>query len=156
VNLDRPALRWPGILDDVHEGQPLTIGAQRDGNGWCLTLGDRSACPLGFTAGSGWRLLWFPQLLPAEVAPWLNCVWLALLFLPLGLWLRFTPASAVACSIAASALFVAPFAGLLPTPPLEIGAAATGLVLGAALQPLLARRRQRTALAFDVRALPLR
>jgi VanZ family protein len=156
VSLDRPALRWPGILDDVKEGQPITIGARRDGNGWCLTLGDRSACPLGFTAGSGWRLLWFPHLLPAEAAPWFNCAWLALLFLPLGLWLRFTPAGALACAIAASSLFAAPLAGLLPTPPFEIAGAAGGFLLGAVLQPLLARRRPRTSLAFDVRALPLR
>jgi VanZ family protein len=156
VSLDRPALRWPGILDDVKEGEPLTIGAQRDGNGWCLTLGDRSACPLGFTAGSGWRLVWFPHSLPAEAAPWLNYVWLALVFLPVGLWLRFTAAGALACAIAAAPLLAAPLAGLLPTPPAELAGAASGFLLGAALQALLARRRPRTRLSLDVRALPLR
>lgn len=156
VSLDRPGLRWPGILDGVKEGEPLTIGAQRDGNGWCLTLGDRSACPLGFTAGSGWRLVWFPHSLPAGAAPWLNCVWLALVFLPVGLWLRFTPAGALACAIAAAPLLAAPLAGLLPTPPAELAGAASGFLLGAALQALLARRRPRARLSLDVRALPLR
>ena len=136
VSLDRPGLRWADALDDVQEGDPLTITARREGNGWCLSLGDRSACPLGFTAGSGWRLLWFPQSLPAEAAPWLNAVWLAALFLPLGLWLRANAGSALAVAIAVGALFATPLVGLLPTPPAELAASLTGMALGAALRPL--------------------
>ena len=137
VSLDRPGLRWADALDDVQEGDPLTITARREGNGWCLSLGDRSACPLGFTAGSGWRLLWFPQSLPTEAAPWLNAVWIAALFLPLGLWLRANAGSALAVAIAVGALFATPLAGLLPTPPAELAASLAGMALGAALRPLL-------------------
>jgi hypothetical protein len=137
VSLDRPGLRWADALDDVREGDPLTIAARREGNGWCLSLGDRSACPLGFTAGSGWRLLWFPQSLPTEAAPWLNAVWLAALFVPLGLWLRANAGSALAVAIAVGALFATPLVGLLPTPPAELAASLAGMALGAALRPLL-------------------
>ena len=136
VSLDRPGLRWADALDDVQEGNPLTITARREGNGWCLSLGDRSACPLGFTAGSGWRLLWFPQSLPTEAAPWLNAVWLAALFLPLGLWLRTNAGSALAVAIAVAALFATPLVGLLPTPPAELAASLAGIGLGVALRPL--------------------
>jgi VanZ family protein len=139
VSLDRPAVRWAGALDGVREGEPLTIGAWRQGNGWCLSLGHESACPLGFTAGSGWRLIWFPQLLPAEAAPWLNGIWLGALFVPLGLWLRAGARGAVAAGLPAGALFSAPFAGVLPTPFVELAAALAGLALGIALRSLLGR-----------------
>jgi VanZ family protein len=138
VSLDRPALRWPGVLANVREGEPLAIGARREGNGWCLSLGDESACPLGFTAGSGWRLIWFPQVLPPDAVPWLNALWLGALFVPLGLWLRLRPSAVLAMAIAVGALFAAPRAGLLPTAGVEIAAASAGLLLGLGLRALLA------------------
>jgi len=148
VSLDRPALRWRGVLAGVREGEPLAIGARRQGNGWCLSLGAQSACPLGFTAGSGWRLIWFPHRLPAEAAPWLNALWLGALFLPLGLWLRLRPSVALAATLAIGALLEAPEAGLLPTPWAEIAAACAGLVFGVALQALLAARGPTRRLAL--------
>lgn len=134
VSLDRPGLRWTGILEDVRPGDRLTIGARREGNGWCLSLGDRSACPLGFSVGSGWRLVWYPHSLPAAAGPWLSAAWLAALFLPLGLWLRADARSLLAVSIATGALLAAPRTGLLPAPPAELAACVAGLALGAALR----------------------
>ncbi len=156
VSLDRPAIRWAGALDGARAGDPLALGARREGNGWCLSLGDRSACPLGFSAGSGWRLVWFPQSLPPAAGPWLNAAWLAALFVPLGLWLRASIVSAAAIAAAALALLATPLAGLLPPPPAEIGAAAAGIALGAALRALLASRASGERLAAATRgALPL-
>jgi hypothetical protein len=152
VSLDRPALRWPGVLDGVREGAPLRIGARHEGNGWCLWLGPRSACPLGFTVGSGWRLVWFPQALPARAAPWLNGAWLALLFLPIGFWLRGGFPAALALALPAGALLAAPLVGLLPTPPTELGAAVLGLGVGIVLQPLLREIAPRGSI--DLRTLP--
>jgi hypothetical protein len=74
--------------------------------------------------------------LPTEAAPWLNAVWLAALFLPLGLWLRANAGSALAVAIAVAALFATPLVGLLPTPPAELAASLAGIGLGAALRPL--------------------
>ncbi len=134
ASVDRPALRWPGVLDDVRPGTPITIGAKREGSGWCLSLGDRSACPLGFGVGSGWRLVWFPQRLPSAAGPWMNAAWLAALFLPLGFWLRMDWGSVLAASIATGALLAAPRTGLLPPQTAEILACAWGAALGAVLR----------------------
>lgn len=142
VSLDRPGLRWVGALDDVREGKSVAISARREGNGWCVTLGRKSICPLGFTVGSGWRLLWFPQALPGESARWLGVAWMVLLALPLGLWLRPTALGAVSVAFGAAALRTAPLFGLLPTRPIELGAAAGGLLLGIALHVALGRRRE--------------
>jgi len=144
VSLDRPGMRWPGALETLRPGEPVTLEARREGNGWCLTLGARSACPLGFTAGSGWRLVWFPHGLPAEWAPSLNAAWLALLFLPLGLWFRWRPGPLLALPLAVVGLvWLAPGAGLLATPWAELAAAGAGFVLGALLRALLAGRTTR-------------
>jgi hypothetical protein len=90
--------------------------------------------------GSGWRLVWFPQRLPAELAPWLNDAWLGVLFLPLGLWLRAGLRGAIATALALGALFAAPLAGLLPTPSTELASALSGIAVGAVLRLLLGRR----------------
>lgn len=156
VSLDRPALRWTGVLDQVHAGEPVVIGAWRDGNGWCLSLDDRSLCPLGFTAGSGWRLVWFPQSLAPAAAPWLSAVWLAALFLPIGLWLRATKRSVAAAGLAGLALLATPLAGLLSPPLAELAACAAGAGLGAVLRTLIGNRAHGARFALTTRgALPL-
>lgn len=141
LGLDRAGLRFPGALSGLPAGAPLDITARRDGHGFCVELGERRACPLGFTAGSGWRLLWTPQGLPAPTRDWLNGIWLAAFALPLGLWLRPTAAGATAATLSACALLAAPLAGLLRTPSWELGAAAAGLAAGVALHAALPTRR---------------
>lgn len=146
VGLDRPSLRFANALEGTKVGAPLTITARRDGHGFCIGLGARSACPLGFTAGSGWRLLWTPQGLPAPTRDWLNGLWLAAFALPIGLWLRPTSSGATALTVAGCALLAAPLAGLLRTPSYELGAAAAGLLAGLALHAFLPGRNRGTTL----------
>ncbi|MCC6641056.1 MAG: VanZ family protein [Deltaproteobacteria bacterium] len=155
VSLDRPGMRWPGVLDDVRAGEPIALGARREGNGWCLSLGERSACPIGFSAGSGWRLVWFPQSLSPAAGPWLNAAWLAALFVPLGLWLRASLASATAVVIAVLALLATPLTGLLPPALADLAASATGIALGVAMRAVLGERSRSSRLALTGRpALP--
>ncbi|CAG0974739.1 hypothetical protein MYXO_01498 [Myxococcaceae bacterium] len=151
VGFDRPLLRLPGALENVAPGANAAMTLRRDGHGFCVSSGERSACPLGFTAGSGWRLVWAPLGLPAAARDWLNGVWLAAFALPLGLWLRASPSGATALTVAASALLAAPLAGLLRTPGFETGAAALGLVAGMGLRMILPARRSNSSIGLPAR-----
>ena len=151
IGLDRPVLRFPDALAGVKPGSDVALSVRRDGHGFCVTSGARSACPLGFTAGSGWRLLWAPQGLPAPSRDWLNGLWLAALALPLGLWLRATASGVTAVTVAACALLAAPLAGLLRTPSYELGAVAVGVLLGFVFRALLPGRSAKGALPLGAR-----
>ncbi|MBD0318842.1 MAG: VanZ family protein, partial [Gemmatimonadetes bacterium] len=139
ARLDVPDLRAVDALRGVPAGAPLEIVVS--GGGHCISVNDRRECGLGFTAGSGWGLLLYVDSLPAWMKALANAGWLALLALPLGLWLRRRPESLAGFATMAAALALLPaYAGLLATPPLEWLGAGAGLAAGLALHRLLAPR----------------
>lgn len=138
ARLDFPDLRATGALRGVAPGAALEIAVTREGPARCITVNGGAWCGLGFTAGSGWALLLYVDSVPAPVKALASALWLALLLLPAGFWLRRGPASAAALVVAVAALGLAPpVFGLLPTPPLQWLGAAAGLVCGAALRGAL-------------------
>ena len=95
-------------------------------------------CELGFTAGSGWTLLQYPESLSLGAKRVLDLVWLFLLLLPLGYWMRpdvRTMSSGVI--VIATLLLVPAVTELTVTPLSEWLAAATGLGIGLALRSLV-------------------
>jgi len=147
--LDRPAISISDVMDFA-PGDTFEISASRSKRDYCLTVNREPYCNLGFTAGSGWTLLWFSESLPPGLQSGLNVVWLCLLLLPVGLWLRPNLASVFGAAIVSAVLLWAPsLTGMLPTPLSEwIGGVAgmiAGIWLGLLARRLLSGSREREA-----------
>jgi VanZ family protein len=140
--LDQPDLRLPGAFAGIAAGDTLRIGAWRQRGGICLRMNAEGVCPTGFTVGSGWGLLWYPEHLPPWLKSALGEMWIAGFVLPIGLWSRRRPESLLAIGLLLAGLFILPpSTGLLATPPSLVLAAAGGWLLGALLQSTLRKMR---------------
>jgi hypothetical protein len=148
LGLETPRVRLRRALLAVAPGADLEVDVQRAGADLCIALDGRRACGLGFTLGDGWQLI-APDLRALDAArPLLAALWIALLFAPLGFWMRGSAADLLAGAAALAVLFVLPGAlRLLPTPPMQLGAAACGAALGAVVRRLIeaSPRRARSA-----------
>lgn len=82
--MDQPDLRIPHGMAPVQPGDTVHLGARRAGFDRCLEAEGIGQCGLGFTPGSGWGLLLYPESLEAEQRRALDVAWLILLFAPLG------------------------------------------------------------------------
>jgi hypothetical protein len=81
-------LRWPDAMRGVRAGDTLRLAVRSGVRGHCLRLGERERCGLRFPAAAGWGWLGF---VAEWSGPWraaLGAVWLALLALPVGWWMR--------------------------------------------------------------------
>ncbi len=54
--------------------------------GYCIRINGSATCDLGFTAGTGWAMLLYPESAPQWFKTLLNIGWLAGLWLPAGFW----------------------------------------------------------------------
>ena len=139
--LDQPDIRLRHAFARVAPGDTLRIGVRRDDSGYCLSLNQVARCGLGYSAGSGWTLLYYPRHLPIWIVTLLDAGWVAGLAFPVGLWARRRAESALAAVLLIAALFVLPpLIGLIRTPPHQIAGGAIGLLLGAGLHAWLRRR----------------
>jgi hypothetical protein len=127
-----PDTRFPGAAADLlPAGTDLHIQARRDGASHCITVAQRERCGLGITVGQGWSLLRAAGKFPARYHPVLNAGWFALLFLPLGFWLRASGPGTVALAAALMAIALAHTPGtLMPAPLTEWMGALVGLSIG--------------------------
>jgi len=147
LGLEPPVLRLSHALTNVGPGDRLALEVRRSGPDLCVAIDDAQECGLGPTVADGWVLLAPGLRILSGARRLVNVAWLAALFLPLGYWGRVSQSSALACVLAASALLLVPHAtGLMPTPGLQIAAAAAGVALGAA-----ARRHLVSAAAHSPR-----
>lgn len=171
LDLSRPDLRLRGALAGVAPGDTVRLAGWRpladaaaagprsrggadgprrvaDADGerretWCLAAGERRGCGLGFPPGRGWSLLEHPEGLAPAALRGLDAAWIALLFLPLGLWGVRRPPSAAGLALAAGGLLAAPALTPLVAPgAVEAAGAAVGLGIGL-LAGRWARRRPR-------------
>lgn len=131
--LDAPELR---VIDAVHRGaqrESLSIVIRQTSSGFCVVTNETEHCGLGYTLGRGWALLLGSQPGTSRFGSFLDVIWLAVLFLPAGLWarVRWPSPIAAALSIASLAILPAPF-GLLPTPGAELLGALAGFLIGVA------------------------
>ena len=131
--LDQPDLRLRHAFASLQPGDTLQIAVRRVGRGYCLAVNRATRCDAGYSAGSGWALLYYPHHFPAWAYTLLGAGWLAGLAFPIGLWARRRPETALALALLGLALFV-PFTGLIRTPVHQVAGAGLGLVLGRLLQ----------------------
>jgi hypothetical protein len=135
VRLHQPDLRWRGAMAGIAPGDTLDVEVTRARRGYCLRLNGREQCDLAHTAGRAWGLVEFLPHLPAAAQTLLDCVFMALLGLPVGLLLRRSRSGyAAAWFLLLGALVLPPLVGLAPTPLPQVAALAAGIV-AAALAP---------------------
>jgi hypothetical protein len=135
--LDQPDVRLRGALARVARGDTMVIEARRTTSGTCLMLNGTGTCRLGYTIGSGWAMLLFPEHFPPWLQQLLGAAWVGAFTIPVGLLARKRPESLLALGFLVVGLFVLPGrSGLLPTPPLQLLGGSAGWLLGAALQTL--------------------
>jgi hypothetical protein len=127
-----PDTRFAGAATGLlPAGTDLHIQARRDGASHCISVAHRERCGLGITVGQGWSLLRTAGTFPARYHPVLNAGWVALLFLPLGFWLRASGPGTVALAAALMAIALAHTPGtLMPAPLTEWMGALVGLSIG--------------------------
>jgi hypothetical protein len=130
--LDQPDLRLTGGMRGLAPGDRLDVRAwSPEAGNRCLLSSVRQACGLGFTVGSAWGLLYYAEHVPPWLKGTLNCLWAAVLLLPVGAFLRARWESAAATGLAAAALLWLPAAvGLRPTTPVEWAGAIIALAAG--------------------------
>jgi hypothetical protein len=140
LRLDGPDIRMRDGLEGFIEGDTTTLSVMRHGSWWSLSNGSGRTNREGFTIGSGWTLLMFPDNLPGPVIYVLGGIWVALLLAPVGYWARIHWVSGMAVATLALVLIaVPPVVGLLPTPASQWGGFVSGLLMGAGLQRMVRR-----------------
>jgi hypothetical protein len=137
--LDRPTLIARHVMA-VAVGDTIGITAWREGPGYCMAVDEDRECNMGFTVGSGWALLQYAESSPPWMQRCLNAIWMCLLLLPFGYWVRPGTHSAVGGLIVVAALLLVPAVmGLKATPVLEWAGAVVGMTLGYSVRVLVSR-----------------
>lgn len=143
LRLDRPDTRLPGALAGRLPGDTVRATAFVEGGQRCLgTDPGPGACGIGPTLTDGWSLLYYAEPLSGTARPVLGALWMVLLCMPVGLWLRRRSLCAFAMALPLAALWLLPeVAAPEPTPPGGYAGAIAGLWVGA-LAATRARRRE--------------
>jgi len=148
LKLGIPALRYPGGLEGVRAGDTLDVRVSSDGDGRCFriiaTAGprglSRERCGIGYTVASGWQLLAPPGLGSREPALF-DLLWLGILYLPLGYWIRPTGRGLYALAVSALGLLGIPaLTALVATPVTAVVAAGAGILAGIGMRRWIAQR----------------
>jgi hypothetical protein len=138
LTLEQPDLRWRGAMAAVAPRDTFTVQAWRGEHGVCLYVNSARRCGFGYTAGDGWKLIFYPEQLGGWLMGLLNMLWLASWMLGVGYWgarAGKNPLIYVAAGLSVAGLLLVPLiSGLKMTPPLEwfgaVGGLATGWLLG--------------------------
>lgn len=146
LRLDQPDLRLAGAMKDLEVGDPLLVSLSGEPGDYCVSLNHTTRCGVGFTLGSGWGILLYPDSAPGWLRLLLRFGWMAGLSFVGVFWPRGRLGTGIQIGVLALGLVLLPAAtGLVSTPPLEFAGAGAGALLALALRPPLraANRRQR-------------
>ncbi|MFL5542914.1 MAG: VanZ family protein, partial [Longimicrobiaceae bacterium] len=132
MRLRQPQIRVRGALRGMLPGDTVAMRARVVRGGFAVSVNDGKPVRAGMSPGGGWSLLLGPVRTGAAATAAAGAIWMAVLLLPLGLWVRSTAAGAAALALAAVGLAAVPAAaGLLPLTGWEAAGAAAGLAVGA-------------------------
>lgn len=139
--LDQPDIRLVSALRAVAPGDSLDVTVHGRRGRYAVTVNSSGVGALGFTVGSGWALLMYPQ----SLAPWLKALlslaWVAALWVPAGFWARTRRDGWVTGAALVAALLGAPaVTPLRATPFLQWATAGLGALAGAVARRAIARR----------------
>src|SRR3989441_12948996 len=141
--LDRPDIRLVGALRAVAPGDSLDVTVHGRRGRYAVTVNSSATAALGFTVGSAWALLMYPESLPAWLKALLSLAWVAALFMPAGFWAR-TPRDGwvIGAALVAALLGAPAVTPLHATPFLQWAAAGLGALAAAAYRLVVERRRE--------------
>jgi len=138
--LDEPDIRVSNALRSVAPGDSLDVTVRGSRGRYSMAVNSTGRSGLGFTVGSGWALLMYPEALPGWLRTFLTLAWVAALWAPAGFWARTRSDVWIAGGALAVALLGAPAVmPLRATPLLQWAAAGLGGLAGAALHLVLER-----------------
>lgn len=132
--LDQPELRAWNLLEAIEPGRATTLTVRPDGRGFCLGAGTREQCGLGFSPGDTWMLLYAPDWLDPPLRRVVSALWVLVLFVPAGAFVRGRGTAALSVTLAVAGLALGPRLTGFPLPPvMELVCAAVGLGVGSLL-----------------------
>ena len=143
--LDQPDIRFVNALRADAPGDSLDVTVKGHRGRYAVTVNSSRVAALGFTVGSAWALLMYPESLPAWLKALLSLAWVAALFMPAGFWAR-TPRDGwvIGAALVVALLGAPAVTPLHATPFLQWAAAGLGALAGAFAH-----------LAIDRRAMPV-
>jgi len=140
VRLDQPDIRLENAMRHITTGDVIDLSVRREGKGrgFRITVNGWSDSRRGFSVGSGWALLLYPEVLPRWLRTLLSAVWVGGLSLPAGFWMRTRGDALFAGALLLAGLIGAPaLTPLLPTPAYQWAAAALGVLAGTGFNAVL-------------------
>ncbi|HET7232740.1 MAG TPA: hypothetical protein VFJ16_22200, partial [Longimicrobium sp.] len=144
LRLRSPEMRFRRALAGVQPGDTFSLAVRRVRGGIEVRRGGGGGTRLGVTPGGGWAMLYGVDRAAPPLLAALGAAWMALLMLPLGLWLRATRLALLPLTITAAGLAALPPAvGLMPARWWEIGGALAGIGLGAVIARVSRPRSRR-------------
>ena len=87
LRLDQPTFRIPGAMAGVGAGEVVRLRLDWDYGEVCATVNGSAACASTVDARRGWSFLYAPPM-SEGMQRFLDHLWIALLFLPAGFWMR--------------------------------------------------------------------
>ena len=131
VRLDGADVSFDGALQGMVAGEVVEVGVNRRGAEWCASVGRRSVCVPGFTAGDTRMLLYYRPDWRGTTREIIGLLWLAALFVPVGLVGRSWVARGAGAAVAAVGLTALPAVlGFTGSPLIEVLAGLGGIGLG--------------------------
>lgn len=128
-----PEVRVAGAVRSGAQRERLSVVVRPTSAGSCVLINETKHCGLGYTLGRGWALPLGGQPGTSRLGPLLDVMWLAVLFLPVGLWARWRWPLLVTVALSVTSLVILPMPlGLLPTPGAELLGALAGFLAGGA------------------------
>ncbi len=150
--LDQPDMRLVGALRAVAPGDSLDVTVHGRRGRYAVTVNSSAPAALGFTLGSGWALLMYPESLPAWLKALLSWAWIAALWVPAGFWARTgRDGSVIVVAVTVSLLGAPAVTSLRATPLLQWAAASFGALAAAAYRLAVESRRERVGAAGEAR-----
>lgn len=142
LGLDKPDIRLSNALRSVTSGDTLAITVNGKHGRYSMTANTLRADDLGYTVGSGWAFLMYPETLPAWFKALLSFAWVAGLWAPASFWARSRRDAWWIAGTVTLGLLVAPAVTPLgATPLLQWAAAGVGGLAGVGVRVSVSRYR---------------
>ena len=136
--LDEPDVRGAGLLANVARGDTVQVSVARTLGTVCFTIAGKHRCAPTATPGEAWTLLYYGEWFPHWVTQLLNMLWLAGLAAVVGWYAGLRRDALISAGVVAAAMTLLPLAFGVVTPPLELAAAACGMLCGLILRKAVA------------------
>ncbi|MGH7529179.1 MAG: VanZ family protein [Gemmatimonadales bacterium] len=142
LRLDTPDIRLSNALRSAKPGDTLTVTVNGRRGRYSMTANSFRADGLGYTVGSGWALLVYPNATPAWLKTLFDFAWIAALWTPAGFWAR-TRRDAwwIVGAVAVGLLGTPAVTPLMATPLLQWAAAGLGGLAGVVVRVAVSRAR---------------